>query len=150
MKIAVGADHAGFGLKDVVKQHLEAAGYEVLDLGTNGPDSVDYPDFGSAVGTAVARNEADLGVAVCGSGLGICIAANKVDGVRAVTLHDVTSARFSRLHNDANVMCLGERMTGPQTALDIVDAFLTTQFEGGRHSRRVDKIAALEGTSTQS
>lgn len=144
VRIAVGSDHAGLRLKQVVVSHLEAGGHQVSDLGTHADASVDYPEFGAAVGRAVVGGQADLGVAVCGSGIGICMAANKVDGVRAATVHDVTSARMTRLHNDANVMCLGERFTGEQVALDAVDAFLSTDFEGGRHARRVDKITALE------
>ncbi len=144
MKLAFGSDHAGRALRLLLAEHVTAAGHEVLDLGTHTDDSVDYPDFGAAVGRAVASGEAELGIAVCGSGIGIAIAANKVDGVRAATVHDVTSARMTRLHNDANVCCLGERFTGPQVALDAVDAFLATEFEGGRHARRVGKIADLE------
>ncbi len=144
MKLAFGSDHAGRALRLLLADHVIAAGHEVLDLGTHTDDSVDYPDFGAAVGRAVASGEAELGIAVCGSGIGIAIAANKVDGVRAATVHDVTSARMTRLHNDANVCCLGERFTGPQVALDAVDAFLSTDFEGGRHARRVGKIADLE------
>lgn len=143
MRIAIGSDHAGFQLKQLLADHLRAAGHEVTDLGTDSTESVDYPDFGAAVGTAVASGEADRGVAVCGSGIGICMAAGKVAGVRAATVHDVTSATFTRLHNDANVMCLGERFIGPQVAIDALDAFLTTEFEGGRHARRVGKIDAL-------
>jgi ribose 5-phosphate isomerase B len=149
MRIAIGADHAGVHLKDLIGEHVRRAGHEVLDLGTHGSDRVDYPDFGAAVGRAVAGGEAERGIAVCGSGIGIGIAANKVPGVRAATVHDVTSARFSRLHNDANVCCLGERFTGPQVALDAVDAFLTTPFEGGRHAHRVAKLAALETDSEE-
>ncbi len=134
------SDHAGFALKSTIAEHLRSSGYEVSDLGTDGLDSVDYPDFGRAVGEAVASTEADLGVAVCGSGIGICIAANKVDGVRAATVHDVTSARLTREHNDANVMCVGERFIGVQVALDAVDAFLAAEFAGGRHARRVAKL----------
>jgi ribose 5-phosphate isomerase B len=144
MRIAIGADHAGFQLKGVVADHLRRAGHEVVDLGTHSEDSVDYPDYGAAVGRAVTTGGADAGVAICGSGIGIGIAANKVPGVRAATVHDVTSARYSRLHNDANVCCLGARFTGPQVALDAVDAFLATAFEAGRHADRVAKIAALE------
>lgn len=144
MPIAVSSDHAGFELKQLIAHHLAAAGVDVLDLGTNDTTSVDYPDYGAAIGHAVADGRAELGVAVCGSGIGICIAANKVDGVRAATVHDVTSARLSRLHNNANVMCIGERFLGPQVALDAVDAFLAAEFEGGRHARRVDKIGKLE------
>ncbi|MEM7324215.1 MAG: ribose 5-phosphate isomerase B [Actinomycetota bacterium] len=144
MRIAVASDHAGFELKQLVAGHLRAGGHEVVDLGNDDNTSVDYPDFGAAIGAEVAGGGSELGVAVCGSGIGICIAANKVKGVRAATVHDVTSARLTRLHNDANIMCLGERFTGPQVALDAVDAFVSTGFEGGRHSRRVDKIGALE------
>lgn len=138
--VAVGADHAGFRLKDVIAEHLRGRGLEVLDLGTDGPDSVDYPDFGAAVGRAVASGDADLGVAVCGSGIGICMAANKVKGVRAGTVHDETSARLARQHNDANVICLGARLTGEAVALAAVDAWLDASFEGGRHSRRTAKL----------
>lgn len=141
--IAVGADHAGWRLKDAIAAHLRARGHEVLDLGTNSGDRVDYPDYGQAVGRAVAEGRAGLGVAVCGSGLGICMAANKVPGIRAAPVHDVTSARLSRRHNDANVICLGERLIGEAVALDSVDAWLDAAFEGGRHCGRVDKLDAL-------
>ncbi len=134
------SDHAGFALKSTVADHLRSAGYSVTDLGTDGLESVDYPDFGKALGNEVAAGRAELGVAVCGSGIGICIAANKVDGIRAATVHDVTSARLSREHNDANIMCVGERFIGVQVALDAVDAFLATQFAGGRHARRTAKL----------
>ena len=139
-KIAVGADHAGFELKDSLAEHLRGRGFEVLDLGTNSPESVDYPDFGAAVGNAVASGEADLGVCVCGSGIGICMAADKVRGVRAGTVHDETSARLARQHNDANVICLGSRLTGPEVARAALDAWLDADFEGGRHSRRTGKL----------
>lgn len=144
MRIAVASDHAGFELKQLVADHLRAVGHSVVDLGTNDTTSVDYPDYGAAIGRAVVDDQAELGVAVCGSGIGICIAANKIAGVRAATVHDVTSARLTRLHNNANVMCLGERFIGPQVALDAVDAFVGGEFEGGRHTRRVDKITKLE------
>lgn len=144
MRIVVGSDHGGFGLKEAVIDYLRSNGHEVQDVGTTTTDSVDYPDFGSAVGKVVANKEADFGVALCGSGLGICIAANKVAGVRAVTVTDVTSARLSREHNDANVLCMGERLIGQQTALDALDTFVSTEFEGDRHARRVEKISALE------
>jgi len=144
MRIVVGSDHAGFELKTMVADHLEAAGHAVIDVGTHDSVSVDYPDYGAAVGRAVVGGEAELGIAVCGSGVGICIAANKITGVRGATVHDVTSARLSREHNNANVMCLGQRFIGPQVALDAVDAFLTAQFAHGRHDRRVDKIHQLE------
>ncbi len=144
MLIAVASDHAGYHLKQLIADHLRAGGHEVDDLGTDSTESVDYPDYGAAIGRAVATGTAELGVAVCGSGIGIGIAANKVAGVRAATVHDATGARLSRQHNDANVLCLGERLTGPAVALDAVDAFLAASFEGGRHQRRVDKIAAID------
>lgn len=143
MRIAIGSDHAGFELKGTLAAHLLAAHHEVTDVGTHTSESVDYPDFGGAVGRAVADGRADLGVAVCGSGIGICMAAGKVPGVRAATVHDVTSARLARAHNDANVMCVGQRLIGPQVALDAVDAFLGTTFDGGRHAARVAKIDTI-------
>jgi ribose 5-phosphate isomerase B len=143
MRIAIGADHAGFALKQSIAEHLRAAGHEVLDLGTDSEDRVDYPDYGAAVGRSVAGGDAALGVCVCGSGIGIAIAANKVPGVRAATVHDVTSAHLAREHNDANVVCIGERLTGPAVAVEAVDAFVAASFEGGRHAGRVAKIDAL-------
>lgn len=143
MKVAVASDHAGFHMKSAIAEHLRAGGHEVIDLGTHNTESVDYPDFGAAIGRAVADGQVERGVAVCGSGIGICMAANKIPGVRAGTVHDVTSARLTRLHNDANIVCLGERFLGPQVALDAVDAFISTDFEGGRHARRVQKIDDL-------
>lgn len=139
------SDHAGYRLKTTIARHLDEAGFDVVDLGTDGPESVDYPDFGHAIGQEVAAGRADRGVAVCGSGIGICIAANKISGTRAATVHDVTSARLSREHNDANIMCLGERFVGVQVALDAVDAFLATDFAGGRHQRRVSKMELEDG-----
>jgi ribose 5-phosphate isomerase B len=143
MRLAVGSDHAGFQLKQMLAEHVRAAGHEVTDVGTHDTVSVDYPDFGRAVGEAVASGRVRFGLAVCGSGIGICIAANKVPGIRAATVHDVTSARLSREHNDANVLCVGARFIGPQVALDAVDAFLAAEFAGGRHSRRVEKLNNL-------
>jgi ribose 5-phosphate isomerase B len=143
-RIAVGADHAGYLLKDRLAERARELGHDVTDHGTSNGDRVDYPDYGAAVGHAVTSGEADLGVLVCGSGIGVAIAANKIAGVRAATVHDVTSARLSREHNDANVMCVGERFLGEQVALDALDAFLAARFEGGRHADRVAKIAALE------
>ncbi|NNF52933.1 MAG: ribose 5-phosphate isomerase B [Acidimicrobiales bacterium] len=140
MTIAVGSDHAGFAYKEMIAKHLGATGYEVLDVGTNSTDRVDYPDYGKAVGEAVIAGKATYGMAVCGSGIGICIAANKVAGIRAATVHDMTSARLSREHNDANVMCVGERFLGPQVVLDCVEAFLAAEFQGGRHAARVAKL----------
>ncbi|HUY30824.1 MAG TPA: ribose 5-phosphate isomerase B [Acidimicrobiales bacterium] len=144
MQIAAGSDHAGFALKQQLAELLAGAGHEVLDLGTGSEEPVDYPDFGAAVGRAVARGDAALGVCVCGTGIGIAIAANKVDGVRAAVVHDVTSARLAREHNDANVVCFGSRVVGPLVAADALDAFLAASFAGGRHQRRVDKIGILE------
>lgn len=143
MRIAVGSDHAGFHLKESLAQHLRASGHEVIDCGTHSEDRVDYPDFGAAVGRAVAGGEADGGLCVCGSGIGIAMAANKIAGVRAATVHDVTSARLTKQHNDANVICLGERLIGPEVARDALDAWLAADFEGGRHERRVAKLDAL-------
>lgn len=139
----MGSDHAGFALKEEVARHLAGRGIEVVDVGAHSTDRVDYPDYGAEVGRAVVSGRAELGVAVCGSGLGICMAANKVGGVRAATVHDVTSARLSRQHNDANVICLGERLTGIEVAKDALDAWLDAAFEGGRHAGRVAKLDAL-------
>jgi ribose 5-phosphate isomerase B len=145
MRIAVGSDHAGFPMKQSLAAHLREIGHDVLDCGTDSVERVDYPDFGAAVGRAVAGGDADGGVCVCGSGLGIAIAANKIRGVRAATVHDVTSARLSRQHNDANVICLGERLIGPEVARQALDAWLDATFEGGRHVGRVAKLDALGG-----
>lgn len=141
--IALGADHAGYMLKDAIAAHLRGRGAGVLDLGTNSSERVDYPDYGAAVGRAVARGDADLGVAVCGSGIGICMAADKIARVRAGTVHDETSARLAREHNDANVICLGARLVGETVALAAVDAWLDASFAGGRHSRRTAKLDEL-------
>lgn len=139
--IALASDHAGYELKDLLKARLEEQGYETLDLGTNGPDSVDYPDFGAAMGDAIASGKAEKGVLVCGSGIGISIAANRNPAVRAALVQDGLAAKLSRQHNDANVVALGARLIGVETAFDCVDAFLDTDFEGGRHQRRVDKMS---------
>jgi len=145
MRIAVGSDHAGFHLKESLADHLRAGGHDVVDCGTHSDERVDYPDFGAAVGRAVASGEVEGGLCVCGSGIGIAMAANKIAGVRAATVYDATSARLSREHNDANVICIGERLTGPQVALDALDAWLSATFEGGRHTGRVAKLDALGG-----
>lgn len=144
MRIAIAADHAGYELKNVLADHLAAAGHEVEDLGTMSDDSVDYPDYGAAVARAVVGGEVDRGIAICGSGIGICMAASKIVGARAATVHDVTSAALAKRHNDANIVCLGARFIGPQVAMDAVDAFLDAEFEGGRHQRRIDKLSRLE------
>lgn len=150
MKIALGADHAGFELKQQIKQHLAAQkGIEIDDRGTVSNESVDYPDFAREVGEDVVGKKADLGILVCGTGIGMSIAANKVPGVRAANVSTVEEAQLSREHNDANVLTLGGRTLQPQTAIEIVDKWLHTAFLGGRHQRRVDKIAAIEREEAQ-
>jgi ribose 5-phosphate isomerase B len=144
LRIAIGSDHAGFSVKEIIKKYLESAGYAVDDQGTGSEDSVDYPDFGKAVGERVASKKADLGIAVCGSGIGISIAANKVPGIRAALAHDAVTAQLAREHNDANVLAFGARIVTPAAALEMVQTFLDTPFAGGRHQRRLDKITQLE------
>src|SRR5215470_5393930 len=144
MKIAVGADHAGYALKDEIKRHLVSQGISVDDRGTKSNDSVDYPDFARAVGEEVTRHSADLGILVCGSGIGMAIAANKVPGVRAANVTDEYQAQMSREHNNANVLALGARILNAQQAIAIVDKWLSSSFAGGRHERRVQKIADIE------
>ena len=139
--IAVASDHAGFDLKEILKRDLQEAGLEVLDLGTNSTQSVDYPDFGTAMADAVASGKAARGVLVCGTGIGISMAANRNPKVRAALVHDVTSARLSRLHNDANVVAFGQRLIGTETAREALKVFLGTEFEGGRHANRVAKLS---------
>ena len=139
--IAVASDHAGFDLKEILKRDLQEAGLEVLDLGTNSTQSVDYPDFGMAMADAVASGKAERGVLVCGTGIGISMAANRNPKVRAALVHDVTSARLSRLHNDANVVAFGQRLIGTETAREALKVFLGTEFEGGRHAGRVAKLS---------
>jgi ribose 5-phosphate isomerase B len=138
--IALASDHAGFELKEILKEDLQAMGQNVLDLGTNSLDSVDYPDFGRALAEAIADGRAQLGIAVCGSGIGISIAANRNPAVRAALCHDALTARLSRQHNDANVLALGSRVIGVDTAKDCLRVFLETEFEGGRHAARVEKL----------
>lgn len=149
MKIALGADHAGFDLKEQIKRHLVAAGVDVDDRGTASTASVDYPDYAQAVGDEVANHKADLGILVCGSGIGMAIAANKVPGIRAANVVSAEAAKLSREHNNANVLALGARLTEPQAALEIIDAWLATPFAGGRHERRVEKIAQIEVVESQ-
>jgi len=144
MRIYLGADHAGFQLKQHVDETLRALGHEVTDVGTSGEESVDYPDYAGEVAHAVADGKADFGVLVCGTGLGMAIAANKVPGVRAVQVSDPELARMARLHNDANVVTLAGRHVSTEQADAVLAAFLGTAFEGGRHQARVDKISALE------
>jgi ribose 5-phosphate isomerase B len=145
MRVALGSDHAGFDLKALLVTTLTDWGHEVVDLGAaNGVDSVDYPDYGSAVGHAVVSGRAELGVAICGSGIGISIAANKVSGVRAALAHDATSARLAREHNHANVLCLGARLIGAPVAIDAVEAWLNATPGVGRHLGRIEKLDALD------
>ncbi len=144
MKIALGADHAGYELKEQIKQHLAQQGIELRDEGTFSPESVDYPDFARAVAHDVSQRRADLGILVCGSGIGMAIAANKVDGIRAANVTSEYEAQMSREHNNANVLALGARILNPEEALRIVDVWLAVQFAGGRHERRVEKIAIIE------
>jgi ribose 5-phosphate isomerase B len=140
--IAIASDHAGFEYKDVLKRQLTDWGYEVLDLGTDSAASVDYPDFGKRLARAVAEGKVRRGVIICGTGIGISIAANREPKVRAALCHDATSARLARQHNDANVLALGARLTGLEVARDTLRAFLDTEFEGGRHTGRVAKLSA--------
>lgn len=145
MVIALGADHAGYALKSHLCTIIEGWGHEVRDFGTNSLDSVDYPDYAAAVAKAVGSGEVEWGILVCGSGIGVSITANKFEGVRAADCVTVEMAVLSRQHNNANVLTLGERLLDKQTAEAIVQAFLTTEFEGGRHTRRVEKIHSLSG-----
>lgn len=139
-KIAIGSDHGGFNLKNKIIKHLEEKNYEVKDYGTYSTDSCDYPVYAKAVAKSVASGENEKGILVCGSGIGVSIAANKVKGVRAALCHESHSAMLSRLHNNANVLCLGERITGESLALDIVDVWLKSEYEGGRHQKRIDML----------
>lgn len=142
--IAIGSDHGGYSLKVQIMKHLDERGLEYRDFGTYSDESCDYPDYGEAVGRAVASGEYERGIVVCGTGIGISISANKVHGVRAALCGDCFSAEMSRRHNDANILAMGERVTGVGLALKITDTFLDTGFDGGRHARRVGKIMAIE------
>ena len=144
MKIAIGADHAGFEIKNQLREALSAAGHEVRDFGTASESSTDYPDYASQVGHAVSSGAADRGILVCASGIGMAIAANKIHGVRAAVASRTEEVDLMRRHNDANVLALGARFIDPGAAAGLARVFLETPFEGGRHARRVDKIAALE------
>lgn len=144
MKIALACDHGGLNLKTAIKKHLEKLNHEVLDFGVNSSESVDYPDYSYKAAKAVVNKEADCGILVCGTGIGIGIAANKVKGIRCATVGDTFSARMTKAHNDANMIALGERVTGIGLGLDIVDAYLNSSFEGGRHQTRIDKMMAIE------
>jgi len=139
--IALASDHGGYDLKLILKSRLLDSGYEVLDLGCDGPESVDYPDFADAMALAIKDNRAGCGVLLCGSGIGICIAANRHPHIRAALVHDRLTAELGRRHNDANIIVMGGRVIGPDVAKDCLTAFLTTDFEGGRHQRRIDKMS---------
>ncbi len=142
MRLAIGSDHAGLALKQKLLEHLANTGHQLQDVGTHSADSTDYPNYAKAVATQVAGGEADLGVLVCGTGQGMAMTANKVAGIRAAVCADTFSAHATREHNDANVLCIGDRVVGAGLAVEILDAFLGAQFEGGRHARRV---ALIEG-----
>lgn len=144
MKIAIGADHAGYALKDLVRDALRQAGHEVIDVGTNSADSTDYPDYAVAVAEGVLSGAAERGILVCSTGVGMSIAANKIDGIRAALAFNVDEVRLTRAHNDANIITIGARYTDPEAANEMVRIFLETPFEGGRHARRLGKIADLE------
>ncbi|MDD3164602.1 MAG: ribose 5-phosphate isomerase B [Oscillospiraceae bacterium] len=144
MKIGIGSDHTGIELKGIIIDHLKQQGYEVIDYGPNSPESVNYPEYGEKVARALVAGEFDLGVLICGTGIGISLAANKVHGVRAAVCSEPYSARLTRMHNDANIIAFGARVVGSELAKMIVDEFLNAKFEGGRHQNRVDMITAIE------
>ena len=147
LTIAIGGDHAGLPLKTTLQEALAAAGHTLLDVGTNTTASVDYPDFAHEVAAAVQGGRAAYGVLVCGTGIGVAIAANRHPGIRAAVLHGATEARLTRAHNDANIACFGARLTGPEVALDALNIFLATEFEGGRHARRLSKLSPPDASS---
>lgn len=144
MKIGIGNDHAAVDMKFEIVKYLEESGYEVINFGTDTNDSCDYPVYGEKVARAVANREVDRGILICGTGVGISLAANKVKGIRAAVCSESVTARFSRLHNDANILAFGARIVGVETAKDMVNVWLNTEFEGGRHQRRVDLIMKIE------
>lgn len=144
MKIAIGNDHAAVDMKNTIKSYLEEKGYEVINFGTDTTESVDYPLYGEMVANAVVSGKAELGIAICGTGVGISIACNKVNGVRAVCCSEPYSAKLSRIHNNSNVLCFGARVIGPELAKMIVDEWLAAEFIGGRHQKRVDIISEIE------
>ncbi|WP_346678430.1 ribose 5-phosphate isomerase B [Erysipelatoclostridium sp. An173] len=145
MKIAMACDHGGLRLKNVLKEYLLDNGYEVEDFGTNSEDSCDYPDYAGKAAKAVASGACDKGVVVCGTGIGVSITANKVNGIRCALCHDVFSAKATRAHNDSNMIAMGQRVIGEGLALEILKAWLSTEFEGGRHIQRIEKMMAYEG-----
>lgn len=144
MKIAIACDHGGYRLKEVLKASMIAQGYEVIDFGTNSEDSVDYPDYAYQAAKAVANKECERGVVVCGTGIGVSIVANKVDGIRCALVHDLFSAKATRQHNDTNMIAMGGRVIGEGLALEILNTWLTTDYEGGRHNQRIAKMMAIE------
>lgn len=144
MKIAIAADHGGYELKGVIIDHLTKKGHEMINLGTDTPDSVDYSDYAEKCAEKVLSKEVDFGIVVCGTGIGISIAANKINGIRCALCHSPQTAALAKQHNNANIISLGGRTNTNESALSIVDAFIEAEFEGGRHQRRVDKIMALE------
>lgn len=144
MRLAIASDHGGFSLKQEIIRYLQEKKIEVMDLGNHGQDSVDYPDYAIQVAELVSKGEADAGVLVCGTGIGMCIVANKFRNIRAALVTDEFTARMSREHNNANVLCLGGRIQKPETARELVKIWLETKFEGGRHQRRVEKISEIE------
>jgi ribose 5-phosphate isomerase B len=146
MKIAIGSDHAGFRLKEIIKNFLKTKGIEVEDFGTHTEESVDYPDYAFKVAEAVSTGEFDFGILVCGTGIGMSISANKVKGIRAALCNDLYTAHASREHNNANVLCMGGRVVGDEVAKEIVNTFLNAKFEGGRHERRINKIEDYENS----
>lgn len=145
MKIAMACDHGGLRLKNIIKEDLQANGYEVEDFGTYTEDSCDYPDYAGKAAQAVANGTCKKGIVICGTGIGVSITANKVKGIRCALIHDVFSAKATRQHNDTNMMAMGERVIGPGLALEVVHAWLETEYEGGRHDIRIKKMMAYEG-----
>lgn len=147
MKIAIGCDHAGPALKAEIMAHLDEKGVEYIDMGIQEGEKIDYPEKAKEVCEKITSGECDLAVLICGTGIGMSMSANKIKGIRAACCSDYFSAKYTRAHNDANVLCIGARVVGAGLAIELVDVFLETQFEGGRHQRRIDKIAAIESDS---
>ncbi len=144
MKVAIGSDHAGFELKEIISSMVKNMGYELIDMGTGSSCSVDYPDYAEAVAKAVSQGSVERGILICGTGIGMSIVANKFKNVRAALCNDLFTAKMSRLHNDANILCIGGRVVGKDLAMEIVNVWFNTPFEGGRHSRRIEKINLIE------
>lgn len=145
MKLGIASDHGGYELKEILKDHLSKKDIELVDYGTNSLESCDYPDYAKALAEGVVAGEVEMGIAICGTGVGISIACNKVKGIRAAHVTDTFTARAAREHNDANIICLGARITGVEIAKDIIDNFLLSSFQAGRHQKRIDKISEIEG-----